>query len=71
MPGGQLAGVAVVQAGQDHRLDEELGCVGCEEWTDSPDVVQEEPACPGHPCDVLGEGQPVVHHHSEVPGTGG
>ena len=30
---------------------------------DTPDVVQEEPACPGHRCDVLGEG-----HHSEVPG---
>ena len=56
-------GVAVVQAGQDHCLDEELGWVGCEEWTDSPDLVQEEPACPGHRCDVLGEGQPVVHHH--------
>ena len=37
---------------------------------DLPDVVQEEPACPGHHCNVLGEGQPVVHHHSEVPGTG-
>ena len=43
-------GVAVVQAGQDRCLDEELSGVGCEERTDSPDVVQEEPACPGHRC---------------------
>ena len=45
----------VVQAVQDHCLDKELGRLGCEEWTDSADVVQEEPACLGHRCDVLGE----------------
>ena len=50
-------------------MDEELSRVGSEEWTDSSDVVQEEPACPDHLCDVLGEGLPVVHHHSKV-GTG-
>ena len=38
--------------------------------TDSLDVIQEEPACLGNSCDVLGEGHPVVHHHFEVPSTG-
>ena len=66
-----MQGVAVVQVGQDHCLDEELSRVGSEEWTNLPDVVQEEPVCPRHLCDVLGEGQPVVNHQSEVPGNGG
>ena len=41
-------GVAVVQAGQDHWLDEKLSRVGSEERTDSPNVIQEEPVCSGH-----------------------
>ena len=48
-------------------MNEELSRVGGEEWTDFSDVIQEEPACQGHCCDVLGEGQPVVQHHSEIP----
>ena len=59
--------VTVVQAGQDHCFNTELSSVDNEEWTDSPDVVQKEPACPGHRPDVLGEGQPFVRHHSEFP----
>ena len=52
--------VAVVQAGQNHCLDHELGAIVGEKGADSPDVVFF--AWPGHRHNVHGEGQSVVHH---------
>uniref|UniRef100_A0A671TL64 S-arrestin n=1 Tax=Sparus aurata TaxID=8175 RepID=A0A671TL64_SPAAU len=45
-------GIAVVQAGDDQRLDQELCCVLCEERP-NPDVVEGKSAGSGHNSDVV------------------
>ena len=50
--------VAVVLAGDDQRLDQEL--CPCEERPDTADVVEDKPAESGHRSDVGSAGQSIV-----------
>lgn len=60
-------GVAVVQAGDDQRLDQELRCVFCEERPDPADIVEGRPAGSGHSSDV--GGRRTVHRLGLRPGS--
>ena len=46
-------GVAVVQAGDDQSLDQELRCIFCEDRRDPADVVEGKSAGSGHSSDVV------------------
>ena len=59
-------GVAVVQAGDDQRLDQELHCIFCEERPDPADAVEGKSAGSGHSSDVGGAGQFVVKDYAHV-----
>ena len=60
-------GLAVVQAGDDQCLNQELRCVFCEERADPADVVEGKSALLGHSSDVGGAGQSIIGDYAQVP----
>ena len=62
---------AVVKAGDDECLDQELCCFPHEEGPDPADVVESESAGSGHCSDVGSATQMIVQDHAEVPHGGG
>ena len=59
--------VAVVEAGDDECLDQELRCFPPEEGSDPADVVESKSAGSGHRCDVGCAAQLVIQYDTEVP----
>ena len=63
--------VALVEAGDDECLDQELRCFPREEGSDPVDVVKSKSAGSGHRGDVGCAGQLVIQYDAEVPRSWG
>ena len=59
--------VAVVEAGDDTCLDQELCCFPQEEGPDPADVVESKSVGSGHCGDVGRAAHLIVQYHAEVP----
>jgi len=59
--------VAVFEASDDKRLDQDLCCFTCEEGPDPADVVESNSTRSGHRGDFGVAAQLVVQYHAKVP----